>query len=170
MWGDSQTQRRYNQTLKRVRRFVRGGYVSEVGGYSIFGEKLAEKLKLYYEHTTGDLNYRTMWFENDYIFCFEVLEHLMNPLFFLKNARFKKYLFITYPYSPILQGKRHFHEMTDDQFYTLIDEAGLKIVYHDKFRNFNTLKIIFSGFRPLIKFFMQLVGLSYINFYVLEKK
>ena len=60
--------------------------------------------------------------------------------------------------------------MTDDQFYTLIDEAGLRVVEHDKFRNLNIPSIIFSGVRPIIKAFMQIVGLSYINFYVLERK
>lgn len=171
LWGDSQTKRRYEQTLRRVRRFYSGGTVLDAGGYSEFGNKLADELLLGYDYTLGDLNFPHVYPPAfDYIFCFEVIEHLLNPLTFFKYINFDEYIFLTYPYSPIFQGKRHFHEMTDDQFYTLIDEAGLKIVHHDKFRNFNTLKIIFSGFRPLIKFFMQLIGLSYINFYVLEKK
>jgi len=171
LWGDSQTKRRYNQTLKRVLDWVLGGSVIDIGGYSEFGDRMATRLSLEYNHTVHDLNYvKDYGPYYDYMFCFEVIEHLMNPLLFLEQLRFNKYIFLTYPYSPILQGKRHFHEMTPDQFYTLIDAAGLKTVHHDSFRNYLTPKIYFTGFRPLIKLVLQILGLSKIHFYVLEKK
>lgn len=175
LWGDKQTERRWKQTFKRVRVHNPYDNVLDIGSSNTFGYKMALELKLSYGSTSGDLN---SWigymikYEN--MFLFEVIEHIMNPLALL--IQLESYLndtgqiFVTYPHSPILQGKRHFHEMTPNQFYTLIDEAGFRIIDYDTFRNFLNWKKYFTGIRPLIKLFMQIVGLSKIHFYVLRKK
>ena len=81
LWGDGQTRRRYKQTLKRVKPYVIGtGNVLNAGESSVFGDKMAKELNLIYWETYGDLNYTHRFTEHEYVFCFEVIEHLMNPL------------------------------------------------------------------------------------------
>ena len=89
LWGDSQTFRRYKSTLKRVRPYFADepfvDSVLDTGGRNQFGIIMAEELGLKYNGTTCDLNYNSHPHGADYIFCFETIEHLFDPLFFFEH-------------------------------------------------------------------------------------
>jgi len=74
----------------------------------------------------------------EYVYCFEVLEHLLNPLLFLEQLRNhapKAKVFITVPYHILRQhwGMNHFHEMDLMRLHYLFKLAGMKINrFHQK--------------------------------------
>jgi len=147
------------------------------GGNS-FGRKMAEKIGLNYMFTVGDMNYPKWSHQKekfDVIFCFEVLEHLMNPLLFLGEikARCNKdaKIFITFPNNPLfLWSDRHFQEYTKSRFYTLISEAGYRIESYAWDRDFLPWKQLFTGVRPLVRTCFKLLGLSRGLFFCLRLK
>jgi len=76
-----------------------------------------------------------------YVYCFEVLEHLLNPLLFLTELKKKVQpdtrIFVTVPYHFLRKhwGMNHWHEMDLMRLHYLFDLAGLKIIRFEK-KNF----------------------------------
>jgi len=154
-------------------------HVLDIGGSHLeFGKNLSKHFKLNYNHTEGDLNrlgWESPFTKFNVIFCFEVLEHLMNPALFLRELKYRCHkdtqIFISYPTNPLwLWGNRHFNEYTTDRFYTLISECGYEIKDYWWSRAFADLRTIFTGFRPPIRFLVKILGLSRDNFYYLKLK
>ena len=173
-----QTLRRYRQTYSRVRWFT-SEYKNVLDiAESDFGKKMASELGLSYFYTTGDLDYTINVVHSlnyDYVFCFEVLEHLINPLTFLGNLRecisFDTLVIVTFPRVPHwLKSNRHWKEFTKIEFLTLLDKAGYEIVEYDSFRNFLNFRKYFTGARPVVKLFLQLIGVIKVHFYVIKLK
>lgn len=84
-----------------------------------------------------DLDYSSIRGEWNTIFCFEVLEHLFNPLFALENIKTAMtndgILYLSVPCQPhFLWSKHHFHEIDDIRLGWLLDRAGFKIVKRGK--------------------------------------
>ncbi len=84
-------------------------------------------------NTTGDLDEcEFTGFSYDTIICSHVIEHLFNPLFFLKEVKkvMNGKLYVITPIKPywITMARCHFHEMDHRNFTRLIDRAGLHIV------------------------------------------
>lgn len=150
-----------------------------LGGIGEFGMTVASRLNLEYYNTNGDLNLNDWHVTGDIskfdmIFCFRVLEMLLNPLLCLSNMRSycsdNTLVFIFYPKNPhCFEGKHHFHHFTDREFYTLITVAGFEIIGKDRIRLWSKWKYYFTGFRPIVKFFLLLFGISRGNLYVLRK-
>jgi SAM-dependent methyltransferase len=88
------------------------------------------------ENTNVELDYAVLIATGDYdiIICSHVIEHLMNPLFFLKGLTWlmkdDSILYIVAPIKPywITPAKCHFHEMDFRNFNKLIEKAGLRVV------------------------------------------
>ena len=178
MWGDNQTKRRWFKTLKFVSKFKSGVTVLDIGGLNIFGQRLAEACELKYNYTSGDLNYFG-WSNSDTkfdnIFCFEIIEHLMNPLLFLQELKKccnrDTKIFITYPFTPRwLMSNRHFHEYRDIEFITLCHEAGFRIVNYNTYHNRHDVSFYLTGIRPFLRFFVMLFKLSKLNLYMIERE
>lgn len=95
------------------------------------------------------------------IFCFEVLEHLYNPLFFLEELKKSLlpdgiiYLSTPYQWPHIIKGRHHFHEITTDRLMWLFDEAGLKIIKQGKVSIAGKWYNHFYGFRPILRYFQH---------------
>lgn len=76
-----------------------------------------------------------------YVYCFEVLEHLLDPLLFLTQLKTKVQpdtrIFVTVPYHFLRKhwGMNHWHEMDLMRLRYLFDLAGLKIIRFEK-KNF----------------------------------
>ncbi len=70
----------------------------------------------------------------DYVTCFEVIEHLMNPRFFFDNLHDvtseKVKVFLSFPGrpKPFWNNAEHFHEYDKPRFKYLLDKTGWEIV------------------------------------------
>jgi SAM-dependent methyltransferase len=110
---------------------------------------------------TGDFNRDHLYGRYGTIFCFEVLEHLYNPLFFLESVRDILYddgiLYLSTPYQwpHFLRGRFHFHEMTTDRLTWLLNEANLKVVDKHKITIAGKLTNHLYGFRPILRYFQK---------------
>lgn len=111
------------------------------------------------DSTNIDLDVGQLSGEYDTIFCFEVLEHLFNPLHFLLEA--KKVLkddgtiFLSTPKGRphFLAFTHHFHEFYKSELIALIERAGMKIVRLQYYR-IRPLSMSF-GFRPFLRVFFD---------------
>jgi 2-polyprenyl-3-methyl-5-hydroxy-6-metoxy-1,4-benzoquinol methylase len=134
---------------------------------------MAEEFNLKYTYTYGDLNGNWTATKADVIFCFEVIEHLLNPLYFLKIL--KRYcwpntqIFLSYPQNPrFLKGECHFHEFTDREFKTLLVKADYRIVKRETYPGWHDWGFYFSGFRPILRFAAKATGASRDNLFLLK--
>ncbi len=96
------------------------------------------------EHLDIDFNLMPFPSENmsvDYVFSFEVLEHLMNPLLYLRDChRILKNggtLYLTTPigfFPSFLWWKHHFHEYDKRRLFDLLESAGFTVARCVKMR------------------------------------
>ena len=93
----------------------------------------------------------------DVIFCFEIIEHLQNPLFFMRELKSilkdSGVIYITTPSNPKwLKYEYHFYEMPkkilERWIFTPLD---LRIARHWKFNFMNDWRAMFFGVRPIIR-------------------
>ena len=167
----------FQNRLKFTTRFVMqelktANNILDIGDESRIGISLSEFYRCDYIHTIGDLDAEwkpTSIKEFDVVFCFEVLEHLLNPLLFLRTL--KKYIgnetkvFISTPHRPcILRSKDvHWKEFSLEEFNYLLDLAGYKDITF-KLEKFKKYPLdYFKGVRPLIRLFADYDGLHLIN-------
>lgn len=103
--------------------------------------------------------------------CFEVLEHIINPLFFFRGLigllKPGGTLYLSAPGRwKILWGKYHFREYTPAEIaYWLSEIEGAYIVRHKKVRIPHPLRFYFSGIRPFLRLWV-----GYTNLYEIKIK
>ncbi len=167
--------------------------VRDLGEINKFGQKLAKAFKLDYCPTDGDFNFITVkemkkkntheWIDPEgrhveltapeVVFCFEVLEHLINPANLLRSLVWmhSTLFFVTYPRFPEwLWQKIHFHEFRDAAFFTLVKESGFEILDFKKIRIWHNPLFYLSGIRPFIRFWLTLLGIARHRFAVLKPR
>ena len=166
---------RFEQTRKALKEQLPAkiGRVLCVGNENGFDKRMCDCFNVEYIHTSQDLNYQWNIAVGgiDYIFCFEVIEHLMNPLLFLEQLRkFNCPVVISHPYQPFtpLKGGAHFHEMSEIAFYTLVTEAGFEIQYHKSLINRRSLFQFPKTFKKLLARFFLAFGYPRIELYILK--
>lgn len=183
LWGDAQTTRRFKTTKDFIGRiFSSGDRVLDCSGENEFGKRMAKDLHLIYYKTTDGIDFDIHGCRSSLekypappvVFCFETLEHLMNPLFFLKSVGFwcgeRSSVYVSYPRVPRwLQSDRHFHEFRDMEFRAMAEKAGFYIVRYEAHRNRHDWSFYFTGFRPFVRLWCMLFGLSKIHYYELKK-
>lgn len=100
------------------------------------------------------------------ITCFEVLEHLQNPLWFIRQLRLMLkpggVIYLSAPGRQIpFWGEYHFLEYTPEHLQKwLLNPEGLEIVRFKKVRIPHPLRFYFSGIRPFLRLFV-----GYTNLY-----
>lgn len=93
----------------------------------------------------------------DVIFCFEIIEHLQNPLFFIRELKSilkdNGVIYLTTPSNPKwLKYEYHFNEMNREILERWIfTPEDLKIERHWKFNFMNDWRAMFFGIRPIIR-------------------
>ena len=93
----------------------------------------------------------------DVIFCLEVLEHLQNPLYLMRELKSilkdNGTIYLTMPSNPgYLKYTFHFNEMKKKHFEQwILNPLDLQIVRHIKFNFVNDWRAIFFGIRPIIR-------------------
>ncbi len=140
----------------------RGKHCTDIGPYNPKMDILKERLGLEVEQVyVPDYNFNSLAYfagKHDVVFCFEVLEHLQNPLWFIRQI--KQYLlapggviYLSMPSNPhFLRYPFHFHEMRRDMLQTwILEPLGLKIVRHRRFNFVNNWRSMFIGIRPLLR-------------------
>lgn len=169
-------ERRLRQTIELINKQGKLDHASVlvIGEETFFEPMLEEHYKKKFDYTDFDLNYESPAFiKNDYdvILCFQVIEHILNPLLMLEEI--KKYmhedskLYITYPTHGTywFWSSGHFNEYDKSRFDYLLKIAGLKTI--DYFKRFMWSKSIL-GFRPLLRF--TPIGWCIHHYYCLRKK
>lgn len=97
----------------------------------------------------------------DFVLCLEVLEHLQNPLHFMKNVKLMLkpggVLYLSLPARPrFLWTEHHFFEMNKKHLTKwILAPLGLKIVDCKRIRLGNPWWFYFSGVRPFLRIFFN---------------
>ena len=108
-----------------------------------------------------DFDYEKMQGRYKTVFCFELLEHLYNPLFFLNNIKNMLlpdgiiYLSTPYQRPQLLKSIHHFHEIPDDRLMWLFNEAGLKILKQKRIAIAGNWYDHIHGIRPILRYFQK---------------
>ena len=116
-----------------------------------------------------DFNFEKLKGKYNTILCFEVLEHLQNPLWFMNELKnilsHDGTIYLSSPGRPkILWTKYHYNELTPSRFNKwILDPLDMKIVRRTKLRPTHSLWFYLSGFRPLLRIF-----LNYTNLYEIK--
>lgn len=135
--------------------------ILDIGCQNSLGIEIEKRLNVKLENTTGDLNYSnwgvvTSGHKFKTVICSEVIEHLLNPAYFL--TRLKIFcatdcnIYIFYPLRPRwFWTEGHFHEYDRKRFLYLLNYTGYEVVkYKWKFRKQEDWKFYLGGIRPLL--------------------
>jgi len=164
--------RRYKHTLKFMNNQIRTP-VLVTGKKVDFEAYLEEYFGEGFDYTNDDLNEEWICQEAkgyNTILCFQVIEHLLNPLLFLQMCN--RYLdsddgllYISYPThgSKMFWSSGHFHEYDRSRFEYLIREAGFGIRKYESHIMWRRIK----GFRSIIR--NTPVGWCRHHYYCLQK-
>lgn len=143
--------RRYAFTLRFLQNL--SGSVLDCGEPNILKEMIENKFSLKISSTgESDLDVSRISGKYDIVLAFEIIEHLMNPLWFLMQARESLNPDgVVYLSTPINKPKflwrhDHFHEFDEYRLTSLVDKAGF--IVHRKQRAQFYSKV---GIRPLIR-------------------
>jgi len=154
------------QRMRHTRRFLGtalAGPVLDIGPANEFGRELAEFCRVEIVNTDGDLDFDAWQPDRPapdggfpMVFAFEVIEHMMNPLFFL--VRLRRFcapaarVFITYPLRPrFFWSDIHWHEIDRRRFHFLVDQAGYEIVRYEERLLWREWSFYLTGLRPFLR-------------------
>jgi len=132
------------------------GAILDIGERNPLTERFEKRAGVTIQNTSGDLDCLTLEGVYDSVFCFEVIEHLMNPLNLLleirKVLRPSGRLFLSTPkHKPhFLWGKYHFTEFDEQRLTALVSRAGFLIRRKAEFRTM-PFWWHFLGIRPLMR-------------------
>lgn len=147
--------RRFKETVQLIDIYGVGGLVLVFGERSNFELEISKRVGEKFTYTNFDLNYEFKLrddYKYDTLFCCEVIEHLLNPLWFFLQARAmmgpKSLMYLTYPIQPHpFWCGCHFHEYDKSRFRFLLREAGLVIVDYREYVQWKRI----TGIRPIIR-------------------
>jgi SAM-dependent methyltransferase len=136
------------------------GLIGDVGPdnhkINLIGEKLGFVAN---QIVADDFNFDKLSSEQkfDIIFCLEVVEHLQNPLFFMRELKNiikdTGIIYLSLPSNPrFMWAEYHFYEMSKKHFEKwILTPLNLKIVKYKRFNFVADWRAIFIGVRPLLK-------------------
>lgn len=164
--------KRMEYTKKFIEKHIQSSkYVLDIGENNSIGNKIASYFGLTLYNTGNDLDYGYIapLIKYDVVFCFEVLEHLLSPKFFLlelkKYITKKTQIFITYPSRiKCMWTSQHFHEYDKARMKYLLEVTGYRIIDWQKrkiprkFFSKHTL-----GIRAIIRLFHNPDNLIYMK-------
>ncbi len=133
--------------------YFRELHVLDIGERNLLTEKIEKEFDIKVDNTSGDLDYEIITPKKKYdiIVCSHVIEHLMNPLLFLENA--KKLLadngrmIIAYPIR-FIKYEKHFHEIPERDMRIMLDKAGFEVVRWETYKTDHPFPL---GIRPILR-------------------
>ena len=136
------------------------GFALDIGERSKFTEFLEKHFRTKIANTNIDLDVDSLTGKYDTIFCFEVIEHLFNPLNIMLQAhkilKDDGRLYLSTPKAKphFLWWEYHFHEFHKRELLKLIKRAGFEVVKIE-YHRVHPLWLGFTGFRPFLRMLMQ---------------
>ena len=142
---------RFNETIRRVNGRIQHPALD-------VGESNALSRALGIPHNTDwDLNNPWPSQPRTYrsVTCFEVIEHVQNPLLLMQNMRAHMEeggrMFLTTPVAWFMgKGEHHFHEFTREDLVSVLQLAGFEVVHLERMRAY-TWAWKYTGIRPIIR-------------------
>jgi len=134
--------------------------VADIGKKNTKSELLKKYLDIEIDQVyADDFNFDTFQTAKKYdvVFCFEVLEHLQNPLWFLKQVKGlikdDGIIYLSTPYRiEYLWSELHFHEMSHTRIQRwLLSPLGLKILRKKRMRYIKEYRQFLIGIRPIFR-------------------
>jgi len=154
----SYSESRFKQTVDFIENV--SGVVLDIGERNDLSNYIEQYLDITIINTKSDLNYLIKYNypirKFNVVFCFEVIEHLLNPLLFFDNlyeTTFQDvHIFLSYPSRPkwLWNNDEHFHEYDRLRFNYLLKKTGFKIIREKSIY----VKRKPVGIRPLIRNFI----------------
>lgn len=142
--------------------------VLDIGEANWVSQELAKRFNLEIEQTLPvDFNYSLETLQSKYlhVFCFEVIEHLMNPLHFLRNVRAVMdkdgTLWLSTPvgkFFNVMMCDEHLTQYQRNPLVAMFRESGFYVSDETTFRPFPWW-FYFTGIRPPFKFFTHEIQL-----------
>lgn len=126
--------------------------VLDIGSRNPITNLIESQFGIGIRNTSRDVDVEPLEGHYNFVLCFEVIEHLMNPLWFLKNVKSilepNGALYLSTPINKpkFLWRDDHFHEFDERRLSHLIEKAGFTVVKQQKV-SFNQS----FGIRPLIR-------------------
>jgi SAM-dependent methyltransferase len=136
------------------------GRALDVGPRNPFTDLLGARYGIPIDSTEGDLDELELTGMYEVVFHFEVLEHLMNPLFHLRQVRRvlrengTVYLSTPVGKPHFLWSSYHFHEFHPRELNALLSTAGFSVERQAEFL-FHPLRFYFTGMRPLLRLLFE---------------
>lgn len=139
--------------------------ILDIGERNLVGKYLKETLDIILENTNSDLDYTIEnyfilgKYQYNRVFCFEVIEHLLNPRYFMDNLHKVTtedcQVFLSYPSRPkfLWNPIDHFHEYDKKRFNFLLEATGWKIIRKGKIRLLHRWWFYLTGFRPILRLY-----------------
>lgn len=141
---------------------LRGSQILDAGEYNPFSKWLQDKYNISVQNTPPDLDFDYLHLnENDlgkfdFVFSFETLEHLMNPLIFLvflnNSLKDNGKVFLSTPFSRprFLWSKYHITEYFPDKIEILANKAGFRVLRY-KVKKVYDYRSALMGIRPIFR-------------------
>ena len=136
--------------------------ILDTGEFNPLSQWLKDKYNIHVNNTDPDLDFDYAYNEKnitekyDFIFAFEILEHLMNPLVFVEflNRSLKDdgRIFMSTPFSRprFLWSKYHFTEYFPDKIEILANKAGLQVKRY-AVKKVYAYRSALMGIRPIFR-------------------
>ena len=128
---------------------------------------MKEAIENHFNIKIDSIEWNFNWFchnvteDYDVILCFEVLEHVMNPLLFLNqlrdllNSNGVIYLSTPYQQPQILKAIHHYHEIPTDRLMWLFKSAKLTVKDSDRITIAGNWYNHILGIRPVLRYFQK---------------
>lgn len=150
------TKIRWLKTLKFIKKDIEVKSALDIGDRTEMTDMLEKFYNVQFENTNIDLDTELLEGKFDFISCFEVIEHLYNPLHCLSQIHQvlqpNGILYLSTPLGKpnFLWADTHFHEMNKTSLLSLIKRSGLKVKRY-KLVHTRPYSFYISGFKPLLR-------------------